>query len=59
MVIDEHNWYFEEEKGIDVIHEIYDKIGYVKTDRILIPWKRLLESVTRKYEDYNPSKRNR
>ena len=50
MKIDEHNWYYEEKKGISLVHEVCggdDKVlGTVIID---IPWKRLLESVKRKY----------
>jgi hypothetical protein len=48
--LDEHNWYYEDKGGIDVIHEIRDEEGnYYRTDHIKIPWKKLLESVKRKY----------
>ena len=48
--IDETAWYYEKAKGIDVIHEIRLEDGaYLRTDHIAIPWKRLLESVRRKY----------
>ena len=49
MPIDEHNCYFEESKGISLIHEVYNGSKFLQTDIILIPWKRLLESVRRKY----------
>ncbi len=49
MPIDNHNWYYEEEKGISFVHEVYFNDEYLRTDIILIPWKNLLESVSRKY----------
>ncbi len=49
--IDEHSWYYEEARGINVVHEIKENNGaYYRTDQFLIPWKRLLESVKRKYD---------
>ena len=48
--IDEYNWYYEKVKGISFVHEVYNKDGeFLQTDIVLIPWKRLLESVRRKY----------
>ncbi len=50
MPIDKNNWYYEEKKGICVVHQVCDKSGTViRTDQFYIPWKRLLESVRRKY----------
>ena len=51
MKIDDDNWYYEEKKGICVVHQVKDgKREYLKTDQFYIPWKRLLESVKRKYK---------
>jgi hypothetical protein len=51
MRIDEHNWYYEEDKGICCVHEVLDKMGYnQKIDMWYIPWKKVLESVRRKYK---------
>lgn len=48
--INDNNWYYEEEKYITVIHEVrYPDGSYIRTDAINIPWKRLLESIRRKY----------
>ena len=49
MPIDKHNWYYEETKGISFVHEVYFNDEYLRADIILIPWKKLLESVSRKY----------
>lgn len=50
MPVDKFNWYYEEVKGISFVHEVYRKGEFLQTDIILIPWKKLLESVRRKYE---------
>ncbi len=48
--INDHLWYYEEKKGITVVYEILDKNeNYIRTDQFMIPWKKLLESVNRKY----------
>jgi len=44
--INGHNWYYEEKKGVCFVHETYEGEG---TSTTYIPWKRLLESVMRKY----------
>ena len=50
MRIDRHNWYYEEQRGCCFVHEVKDKNGnYVQTDQFFVPWKKLLESVNRKY----------
>ena len=50
MPVDKFNWYYEELRGISFVHEVYNKDGeFLQTDIVLIPWKRLLESVRRKY----------
>ena len=51
MNVSEHLWYYEEKKGINIVYEILDENGkYMRTDQFMIPWKKLLESVNRKYE---------
>ncbi len=47
--IDEKNWYYEERKGLCLIHEVYQNGIQLDTAQIYIPWKKLLESVKRKY----------
>ena len=50
-------WYYEEKGGVCIVHEIRVKPeetgiyqdNYIRTDQIFIPWKKLLESVSRKY----------
>ena len=34
ITIDEHNWYYEEKDGITLVHEIYNKEKYIRTDLI-------------------------
>ncbi len=49
--IDDNNWYYEEKRGVCFMHRVCkEHTGeYLQTDQIIIPWKRLLESVNRKY----------
>jgi len=49
MLVDKFNWYYEEVKGISFVHEVYQGDELLQTDIIFIPWKKLLESVRRKY----------
>jgi len=49
MPIDEHNWYYEYPDEVILVHEVYSNGEFLQTDSIPIPWKRLLESVRRKY----------
>ncbi len=41
-------WYYEEPKGILIVHEIYSKNEYLRTDQLLIPWKMIRASLKRK-----------
>lgn len=48
--VNEDTWYYEERKGVLVVHRLKDKNGdYEKTVQILLPWKKLLNSCERKY----------
>jgi len=48
--VNENCWYYEEKAGVCIVYQIYDSKGnYVRTDQFYIPWKKLLESVKRKY----------
>ena len=50
ITIDYENWYYEEEKGVCFVHEVRNKNGeHIRTDQFVVPWKKLLESVHRKY----------
>ncbi|GAG73227.1 unnamed protein product [marine sediment metagenome] len=49
--IDDNNWYYEEKGRFCLVHRVVDAKGnYLFTDQIRIPWKKLLESVKRKYD---------
>ena len=48
--IDKHNWYYEENKHICLCHQVTNESDHVLfVEQINIPWKRMLESVCRKY----------
>jgi len=47
--IDKENWYYEEKKGINLVHEIRVRGRYTRTDQILIPKKLLKESFKRMF----------
>ena len=50
MTIDNDNWYYEENKGVCIVHRVEDSSGnYLRTDQFYIPWKKLLESIRRKF----------
>lgn len=46
--INEHVWYYEDTRGIDIIREIYVGGKYVRFDHIKIPWHKLRKSLKRK-----------
>ena len=46
--INDTNWYYEEPGGIEIIHQVHSPGGYLKTDHILISWKKLRASLRRK-----------
>lgn len=39
--IDKNNWYYEDKRGVELIHEIWIAGQYIRTDNILIRWKQL------------------
>jgi len=41
-------WYYEEPKGINIVHEIRHGGNYLQTDQILIPWAMIRQSLKRK-----------
>ena len=51
MNIDNKTWYYEYQKGICVVREVWMAGNLVTTEQFYIPWKRLLESVRRKYPE--------
>lgn len=48
QIIDQRVWYYEQSAGIDIVYEIYDEKGYLRTDAFLIPWSKLRKSLKRK-----------
>lgn len=47
--INKTTWFYDDEGGIDVIHEARTPEGdYIRTDHILIPWRLLREALARK-----------
>lgn len=45
--INEHNWYYEEKKGICIVHEVIQRGECVQADTFTIPWKKLKQSLIR------------
>lgn len=42
-------WYYEEPKGINIVHEINKFNGeHIRTDQIIIPWSKIIHSLKRK-----------
>jgi|GEM_PF-6817435 hypothetical protein len=52
--IDEHNWYYEEKDGVEIIHQVTSgPQNRVRTDSILIPWDKLTDTMRRHLGTYN------
>lgn len=52
IIIDDENWYYEEIKGLCMVHQVKDTEGtLITTDTFYVPWKKVLESVRRKYPE--------
>ncbi len=52
MSVDNKTWYYEyQKKGICVVREVWIEGNLIATEQFYIPWKRLLESVRRKYPE--------
>ncbi len=49
--IGEHDWYYERPGSIEVIHQVMRDGKCIQTDRIRIPWRKLLVSDQRRRED--------
>jgi len=58
--VTDYDWYYEENKGILLVHEVCYAGKHVQTDDVLIPWKMLKESLARyekgKKKQSRPSK---
>jgi len=47
--INHRNWYYEEERGIRLIHEVVNAEGsFVQTDEVVIPWAMIERSRKRR-----------
>ena len=40
-------WYYEEKGGFNIVHEIRESGRFIRTDQILISWRKILNSVKR------------
>lgn len=48
QTVTKHLWYYEEPRGLLMVYEIRDATGgYIRSDQILIPWRKVLASVKR------------
>lgn len=54
--VSQNIWYYEERKGISIVHRFATDNGSSISILTDIPWKRLLESVKRKYPKLKESK---
>lgn len=43
-----NDWYYEEKRGITVVHEVIIETTYLRTDQIFIPWRKIEASLKRK-----------
>lgn len=42
FLVDDHNWYYEDNRGLLLVHEETDEYGNVdETEQIIIPWRLL------------------
>lgn len=48
QTIDRNTWFYEEPRGLLVVHEARDADGgYLRTDQFVIPWRKVVASVRR------------
>jgi competence CoiA-like predicted nuclease len=48
QVIDAESWFYEDRKGLLIVHEIRTDDGsYIRTDQFTIPWRFVVASVKR------------
>lgn len=38
QTINNHTWFYEDRAGLLVVHEIWDRDNFVRTDQFTIPW---------------------
>jgi hypothetical protein len=49
-IVTEDLWFYENPKGLNIVHDIRLESGqYVRTDQIIIPWRQVVAAV-RRYE---------
>ena len=48
MHISDIAWYYEEDDGIDIIHEVRRGSEYISTEHVKIPWRMIRKSLARK-----------
>ena len=61
--INDEFWYYEEKKGLCMVHEIRvkpEEIGiydnnFIRTDQIVIPWRKIKKSIERYYQGQSPA----
>lgn len=46
--INKQTWYYEEKKGIGVVHEVWIGGAFIRTEQFTIPWKMIRTSLARK-----------
>ena len=46
--INDRTWYYEDKKGIEVYHEVYDGDRFIKTVSVTVPWSKIRRSLKRK-----------
>lgn len=51
--IDDETWFYEDRKGLLIVHEIRTAGSYVRTDQFMIPWQKLTAAV-RRHETKSP-----
>src|SRR6266581_2581164 len=56
--IDKSNWYYEEHRGLLLVHEVRDGEKYVRTEQITIPWAKL-KATMRRYARARAVRRSR
>ena len=55
--IDVDTWFYDDSRGILVVHECRERDAYLHTDQFVIPWARLLAAVERYKSGHVPKPR--
>lgn len=58
--IDDANWYYEERKGLTLVHEVRNATSgtLIRTDTVTIPWAMLAATFRRKWPEGAPGERS-